>query len=369
MAEVAAGRLDALWRDGPFRGQAAAVAAVSAEHPDDAELRAFAMLAALRENDRARLAALPGLLEPPAAAVPEVHALVHAANAWLGAVTLDATVTWEAQRRLGEALEQAAAEHAGGAAEPRGGGPAVTAPRRIGAARAWGSLAVAEGAVVGGELETARRHLKAVAAAPETPPACRLAAAGRLAELDGVAEPRAAVRRLDGVTEQAERLEQAGELLHALTIGGLLSLAAGDRDGGRSRLRRATLVSAPDGSLRHHTLARMLLAVTEDRPGSDGALQELAEAIRLAAADGDSFSYLAVIGLAARVYHARGADADAVLTLSNGIHQLRSAGLAALALGVEAQRDALRAELGEERYAKAMEDAVALLERDLQRTA
>jgi hypothetical protein len=132
---------------------------------------------------------------------------------------------------------------------------------------------------------------------------------------------------------------------------------------------RPIRVPAPEGSVRHQTLARLLLAVTEDRPDSDAALEQLAEAIRLSASDGDHLSYTVVLGLAADVYHARGADADALLTLSNGIHQLRSAGLAALALPVEAKREALRGELGEERYTRAMEAAVALLERDLQRTS
>lgn len=357
-------RLDELWRDGTFRGAAAELAGLSAPgHPREAELRAFAILAALRENERALLATLPGLLAPAAFAPAPVRALVDAANAWLAATRLDTATTWEAQRRLAAALDQAAAARP--RATPRKGEPAPP-ERPLGTARAWGSIAVAECAIVGGELDTARRHLDAVVAAVGTPPGCRLAAGARLAELDGVAQPQAAVRRLDGVAQEAGRLRRSEDLQHALTIGGLLSLAASDRAGGRLRLTRAT---ATEGSRRHNTLARMLLAVTEDKPDSSAALEQLADAIRSAAADGDYFSYVTVLGLAARVYHARGADADAVLTLSNGLNQLRATGLAALAAPLEAHREALREELGEQRYEQAAREALELLERDLQRIA
>ena len=351
MAAMPAALLARLWSEGVFRGQAAELeqeALRHGTHPRANELRAFADIAVLLEGQAGRLPAPGTYLADPAHA-PCARALGHAAIVWRTAAIGDLTRGRIAAERLEAALAQADAEQ-------------PVDPRRAGA-RAFAQLALAELAVIDGQEAQARGRLQELIVGRAAPSGCALAARSRMAMLLGQERPQAGVRAFDGVAATAELLQQPFERLHALTYAGLFSLSAGDSAGAEQRFARVVATDPPDAARRYATLARLLLAILGEGI-QDDTFAHIAEGIRLAAADGDPWGYTVLIGFAARCYVERGQAADALITVSAGIEQLRRAGGEQLALPLIVEREAVRHELGEERYQDAARAAVAQLNAD-----
>jgi hypothetical protein len=341
-AEVDA-RLDALWADGVFRGQGtelARLAASSSRHPRADELRAFWDIAVLLEGEFGRLRP-PGAYQVDPATPAAARALGHAASAWRAAVTADLV-------RAEIALERAEAALAEPADDPR-----------LESAGAYVDLAAAEHHYFAGDHEAARARLKAASGRRDASPGARLAARGRLALIVGRRDPRLAVSALDAIARTARRLGQPVEVQHAQLGAAMMTIDARRPAEARRRLAELARTERPE-ALRYATLARLLLAVLADTDTGD-AIRQVSEGIRLAATDGDTFAYIVMVGLATRLYVARGAPADALLTVTAGIQQLTAAGGDVLALPLIGEREALRNELGEEAFAAAVEQAHAML--------
>ncbi len=347
-AAAVASRLDELWARGVFRGagpELCALATAHATHPRGDELRAFADLAVLLEGELARLRDPGAYVADPATAAC-VRTLGHAAATWRAAATADLRRCEITSERMQEALAQAVAA---------GDDP------RLPAAASYADIASAERWLVLGELSRGYERLRSAADRPAAPPAAVLAARGRLAMLVGRRDPALGLSALDRVTSVARRLHEPVEIQHALLCAAMTALNAGRADDALRRLQRLLRVPSPAHALRYPTTARLLLTVLADADGDD-AIRHVSEGIRLAAGDGDAFAYIVLIGLAMRLYLARGAAADALLTVTAGIQSLHAVGGDELSLPLVLEREALRHELGERGYADAVAAAHEILD-------
>ena len=223
-----------------------------------------------------------------------------------------------------------------------------TAPHAS-AARAWADLALGQVAVFAGDHDTGRRRLETVAGAGQ-PPALRIAAYMDLAGLAmgrvDVAAARTSVRKALTIAELERRPLSADRARLAL---GLLEAASGD-----PKAARATLAA----QVEHSVVARVLLAGLES---AGDAMPLLAEGLRRATEEGDTFSYMMCILVGARRYVAISRDADALVTISAGVVNLTKVA-PELAAALIAQRDEWRETWPAERWAAAETRALALVD-------
>lgn len=331
MSEVSA-FVDGAWQHGlgpDDQKQLAALVARLAEpaiadDPALPELRVFAALFDLLVDVRVEV--------PPAPSDPAGAALHAAAELQAARLSRDPARMDAAVERADAALRTLGDMHA-----------------RTPAARAWIDLALGDLALALADLPTARRRFEAVTHAG-LPVALRITAMLRLAraalDMLNVEPAREWARRAVTLAEQHERYE-AGTRARLLL--GMLHYVAGDRAAMRKTLRPHANTSV---------LARIVLASHE---GAQRAMPLLAEGLRVATEQGDVMSYMFCILVGTRRYEAMGRDADALITISAGMRQL--AGVAPQLAGVlERERTTMRDRWGAERYARAEQAALALLE-------
>lgn len=327
MSDVAA-VLDELWRAGAGPDDRARLAALAREGTGPApELDCFATLIDLMQGTPTK----PPRLDGP----PPTRVLGAAAAVWTAALARDPDLL----------------DHALGSLEHHLGTLADDDPRAP-IARAWADLALAEAALAAAERATARHRLEAVARSGAPVP-LRVAATLRIvtlllerADLD---QARARCRAATSLAEGANRP------LHAQTAritGAMLDFVAGDAVAARRTLR-AEAERGPLG-----LLPRVLLSSFEP---PERAMPLLAEGLRDAGERGDPFAFTMCTLVGARRYAQLDRDADALLALVTGIHQLREPA-PGFADALEAEREELRRLWGPERYAAAEQAAIALLD-------
>lgn len=219
-------------------------------------------------------------------------------------------------------------------------------------ALAWADLALGETALAAGDRSSARHRFEAVSRG-SAPIPLRIAATLRIVTL--------LLERVD-LDQARSRCRQAATLAdkdhrplhgqHARITGAILDFMAGDRKAARATLT-AEAAKGPLG-----LLPRILLSSFEP---AERAMPLLAEGLADAGERGDPFAFTICTLVGARRYAQLDKDADAVLVLTTGIHQLRGPA-PSFAKSLEDERTALRNEWGDERYAAAEQAAIALLD-------
>ncbi len=223
---------------------------------------------------------------------------------------------------------------------------------RAAIALAWADLALGETALAAGDRNSARHRFEAVSRGAAPVP-LRIAATLRIVTL--------LLERVD-LDQARSRCRQAATLAdndnrpmhgqHARITGAILDFMAGDRKAARATLT-AEAAKGPLG-----LLPRILLSSFEP---AERAMPLLAEGLADAGERGDPFAFTICTLVGARRYAQLDKDADAVLVLTTGIHQLRTPA-PSFAKALEDERTALRNEWGPERYAAAEQGAIALLD-------
>ena len=225
-------------------------------------------------------------------------------------------------------------------------------PRAV-TARSWADLALGEAALIAGDRTSARQRLEAVAHGAGPIP-LRIAATLRivtlLLERVDLEQARARCRQAATLADGAGR-ELHGQ--HARITGAMLDFIADDRASARRTLR-AEAEKDPLG-----LLPRILLASFEP---ADRAMPLLAEGLAEAGARGDPFAFTMCTLVGARRYAAIDRDADALLTLTSAILQLRPHA-PSFAATLDDERTALRSSWGDDRYTAAEQAAITLLDR------
>ncbi len=320
------------WRDGVGPDDRIALRDLLAHSTEEAiatdtawcELRLFAAWHELMSDVRVELPAAP---PNPAGRTVHLAAAIELARIDRDAAQLDTSIV-----ALEAALESLDA----------------TDPRAA-AARAWADLALGDLARTLDDASTARRRFERVAE-PGNPIALRLAAMLRLAAASLVRleiEPaRRWARKAVKLAEYGERYEHG---TRARLLLGMLDCASGDLPAMRRTLRPHAKVSA---------LARVLLSNLER---ASQAMPLLAEGLRVATEQGDTFGYMLCILVGARRYASIGRDGDALITLSTGIHQLDA--IAPNLAGVlEQERASWRKSWGAGRFDNAEKMALTILD-------
>jgi hypothetical protein len=217
-------------------------------------------------------------------------------------------------------------------------------------AKAAADLALAETALYGQDLPSARRCLDAIV---ETgPPAIRITALMRMASLALAAhDTRNAQKRARQALTLARSTQRATQGNQAQLLLGFASYMNDDPDG----MRRALdpLVEAdPDNSI-----TRFLLAGLE---GNERAIELVGEGLGVAARSGDAIGYALCALVGTRRYVAMGKRADALLVMSVVRARLEEVSPQLVAILV-AELESWRDRWGEEAFAEAERDAMALL--------
>jgi hypothetical protein len=140
---------------------------------------------------------------------------------------------------------------------------------------------------------------------------------------------------------------------HARVTGAMLDFIAGDAAGARRTLR-AEAALGPLG-----LLPRILLSSFEP---PERAMPLLAEGLKEAGERGDPFAFTMCTLVGARRYAQLDRDADALLTLTTAIIQLRPLA-PSFAEALDDERTALRNDWGDDRYAAAEQAAIEILDR------
>jgi hypothetical protein len=267
---------------------------------------------------------------------PSARVLAAAAAVWAAALDRDAT---RLDRTLGALERQLAALDDGD-------------PRAI-AARTWADLALGEAALTAADRTSARHRLEAVARGTGPVP-LRIAATLRivtlLLEKADIDQARSRCRQAATLAESTGRAMHAQ---HARITGAMLDFVAGDQASARRTLR----AEAEHGAL--GLLPRILLSSFEP---PERAMPLLAEGLQQAGERGDPFAFTMCTIVGARRYAALDRDADALLTLTTAIIQLRPHA-PSFAAALDDERTALRNEWGADRYTAAEQAAIAILDR------
>jgi hypothetical protein len=343
--------VDALWREGVGADDRAHLIALLANGPAHAGDEpapggvASSEIAAERAA-RIELAVFLALVElmagspieappPPAAgAPPRGWVLASAAAVWSAAIARDGARLAGAVSELERAL----------------GGIAPDDPSAA-AARGWADLAIAEAALAAGNRTVARRRFEAVASS-RAPAVLRVTATlrsvGLVLERADIEQARVRCRRATMLAgDKRPLLAQQARVAAAL-----LDYIAGDREAAERTL--ADEAGRRDLGI----MPRLLLAAIQE---PERALPQLADGMCEAAARGDALAYSLYIVAGARRYAALQRDADALLSLTAGMLQLRQLA-PTFADALERERGDLRAAWGEARYAEAEAAARATLE-------
>ncbi|MEO8701523.1 MAG: hypothetical protein ABI867_15860 [Kofleriaceae bacterium] len=261
-----------------------------------------------------------------------------------------AAVTWAAalDRDAGKleraltSLEQALAALVDDADDPR-----------VPIARAWADLALGEAALAAADRSSARHRFEAVAKSAAPIP-LRVAATLRivtlLLERSDLEQARSRCRQAATLADTAKRVMHAQ---HARITGAMLDFIAGDATSARRTLR-AEAELGPLG-----LLPRILLSSFEP---PERAMPLLAEGLKEAGERGDPFAFTMCTLVGARRYAQIDRDADALLTLTTAIIQLRPLA-PSFAETLDDERTALRNDWGDERYAAAEAGAIEILDR------
>jgi hypothetical protein len=222
---------------------------------------------------------------------------------------------------------------------------------RAAVARGFADLAVGDAAQWSGEVAIARRRYEDVAEAGR-PVALRIAALLKLAGAslgrDSVEPARTWARKALTLAEHGTRMEHA---TRARMLLGMLHHIAGDMTAARRTL-------APND--RSSPLARILLASMER---ANRAMPLLADGLREASERGDVLGYALCILIGARRYAAIGHDADALVTVSAGIVQLRHVA-PHLSRFLEEERRSWETTWDVNRFRRAEQAAMDLLDRE-----
>ncbi|HEU0036424.1 MAG TPA: hypothetical protein VFQ53_37685 [Kofleriaceae bacterium] len=220
-------------------------------------------------------------------------------------------------------------------------------------ARAWADLALGEAALAAADRTSARHRLEAVSRG-NAPIPLRVAATLRivtlLLEKVDLEQARARCRQAASLAARANRPLHAQ---HARITGAMLDFVAGDAKSARKTLRTEADAGGALG-----LLPRIVLSAFEP---PERAMPLLAEGLREAGERGDPFAFTICTLVGARRYAALDRDADALLTLTTAILQLREPA-PSFAATLEDERTTLRTEWGPERYAAAERAALALLD-------
>jgi hypothetical protein len=282
--------VETAWREGVGPDDRPAIAALTAGNATaDAEVALFAAWLELL-SERA--------VEVPAAAPTPAGAVLHAAATLAHArITRDSAAIKLAFDALAAALDALRDD----------------APHAV-AARAWADLALGDLARTLDDAATMRRRFEAVATRGQ-PIALRIVAALRLvgvalARLDQ-APARTWARRALTIAEAGHRPADAAR---ARLLLGMLEHASGNVAAAQRLL--TPVLDTPDAGV----LARVLLASMED---GDAAMARFAEGLRRAVETGDLAAYLLCVLIGSRRYVALGRRADALVTISAGIVELR----------------------------------------------
>lgn|GEM_PF-5890369 len=338
--------LEQVWTHGLFRDQRQHVSRLierSAQHERAAELRAFGALSALLDDELPEYLPVPG-----AGGTDPVVAVVSAvARSWNAASREQMTAAGEALREVEGALTEAES-----ALDP----PAS----RLASVRAWADVAIAECALVAGDVDHAEAVFRRLVRMAATPSGIRVHARLRLALRvgDPMSDPTATVALLDHAAKTADQLGHLADGAHARTYAGLFALLAGNTSAARLRLSNVAGQDAMGGATR---LVAQLVAA--ELAGEHRVFDELAAALEQAATQGDYQAYIAVLLVGSRHYEQIGDATSAVLTLTQGIAQLARTGDfgAMLAGPLVAARDQLHGRLGEQAYERAVRAALDLL--------
>lgn len=230
--------------------------------------------------------------------------------------------------------------------------PPNAADPRVAIAQAWADLSLGEAALAAGDRSSARHRLEAVARG-RAPVPLRIAATLRivtlLLERVDLDQARSRCRQAVSLADAAHRPMHAQ---HARITGAILDFMAGDR----AACRKTLTAEAAKGPL--GLLPRILLSSFEP---AERAMPLLAEGLADAGQRGDPFAFTICTLVGARRYAVLDKDADALLVLTTGIHQLRPHA-PTFAAALDEERTALRNDWGAERYAEAERGAIALLD-------
>jgi len=218
-------------------------------------------------------------------------------------------------------------------------------------AQAAADFALAETALYGRDLPAARRCLDPLIASGPT--ALRIAALMRMVTLAlANVEVRAAQKRARQALTLARSTARPQQANQAQLLLGLVAYMNGDPEMMRSTI--APLVEAEPTN----SFTRMLLAGLE---GSDRAIEILGEGLGLAAQRGDALAYALCALVGSRRYVALGKRADALITMSSVRVQLAAHQPQLVAI-LDAELHTWRAAWGDEAFAQAERDAIALLD-------
>jgi hypothetical protein len=271
----------------------------------------------------------------PEQATP-VRVLVCAVETWRLATLGDYAAAGVALERLEEALALESAD------------------LRLPIAHGWADLAIAHCALAGKDEASALARLRAVVGTPSLPAGLRMAARRALAfaGMAAVRSPANTVHLLEETAALAETVARPRDAIHARVQAGIVRLLADEAAGG-AYLERVLLAAPPEVPEEELLLGRLILATMSS---DERALVSLAEGLRRAAAEGDYCAYVLLLVRGARLYRQRGGIVDALATLCNGVDQLEAA-QPGLGAPLVAERERLRAELGEAGYAAALAEA------------
>jgi hypothetical protein len=217
-------------------------------------------------------------------------------------------------------------------------------------AHAAADLALAETALYGQDLPAARRCLDALVVTGPT--AIRITALMRMASLAVAgSDTRNAQKRARQALTLARSTQRTAQGNQAQLLLGLLSYMNDDPDGMRSALE-PLVANEPNSSL-----TRFLLAGLE---GKERSIELYGEGLAAAARTGDAFGY-ALCGLVgSRQYVALGKRADALLVMSMVRVQLANIAPNLVAI-LDGELETWREQWGDEEFAQAERDAIALL--------
>lgn len=338
--------LERVWTHGLFRDQRSLLASLSEQYAGDpraTELQMFAALCSLIDDE------LPERLPvgETDAAEPSVAVVSAVLRSWDAANRENMTAAADALEQVEAALARAEA-----ALDPH-------APR-LRAARAWADTAIAECALVAGNVDHAEAVFRRLVRTATTPSGVRVHARLRLALRvgDPMNDPNATIAMLDHAAKTADQVGHPAAGAHARTYAGLFALLSGNASAARLRLSNVAGQDAMGGATR---LVAQLL--TAELAGEQRVFDELAAALKQAALQGDYQAYVAVLLVGSRHYEQNGDATNAVLTLTQGIAQLTRMGDlgAALAEPLIAARNQLHNRLGEQAYERAVNAALDLL--------
>lgn len=233
-------------------------------------------------------------------------------------------------------------------------GRIATEDPRAAVARAAADIALAETALYGQDLPSARRCLEGLVASGPT--ALRITALMRSVTLAlAGADAATARKRARQALTLAHSTNRPTQAQQAQLLLGIVSYMAGDTDAMRAQLQ--PLVEAhPDDAT-----TRLVLAGLE---GPDRAIATLADGLTRAAQRGDALGYALCALVGARRYVAIGKRADALVTMSSVRMQLGDLAPEVSYL-LDAELESWKRAWGDEVFAKAERDAMALLQRDL----